>query len=82
MGGLPKRVILAVNVHQYSKQVEIVKLMCDTYVTGKKKKVDISRTKKPRPRKTGSSLQTPKKQRAPRGFLLGLSEAPLPRPKG
>ena len=52
-----------------------------SYVTGKKKNVEIRSTKKPKPRKTGSSLQTPKKQRAPKGFLLGLSEAPLPRPK-
>jgi len=51
------------------------------YVTGKKKTVEMIRTRNPRLRKTGLSLQMPKRQRAPRGFFEGSFDAPLPRPK-
>jgi hypothetical protein len=41
--------------------------------------VETINSKKPRERKTGFSLHTPKKHNAPRGFLLGSLEAPRPR---
>jgi len=80
MSCFPQEVVLELHVHQNTKNQSFQQRQA--YVKGKKKMVETASSKKPKVRNTGLSLQTPKRQRAPRGFLLGSLEAPRPMTKG
>ena len=79
MSCFTQEIVFVLNVHQNTR----FKVLSQTgaYVNGKKKMVEAINSKKPRERKTGFSLQTPKRHSAPSGFLLGSFEAPRPMTK-
>lgn len=75
MSCFSQEIVLDLDIHKDSK----VRMKKDfLYVKGIKNTVETVNSKRPNVRKTGLSLQTPKKHKAPRGFLLGSLEAPRP----